>query len=618
MCAVLTSRLPKMKMKVVDAIVLLLMILVAFVDHIKTSELVEEERITLTTEDGRISGFKEYSTKGLEFFTFHAIPYAKPPVGELRFKDPVPIERWEEVRDGAKIPPVCPQIPFISLTMKKLEYQGEEDCLYLSVFSPMTRQSSRDKLLPVMVFFHGGAFFAGGISMYNGYVMMNENVILVLVQYRLGILGFLSTEDSVMPGNFGLKDQTLALRWVQRNIHHFAGDPDRVTLFGESAGGASVHYHLLSPHSRDLYARAIMMSGTLFSPWAMGGAFRDVLQHTARLFDCKDPQEDSGEEASQDLMRCLQSIDVKKLTLSLMDHVSFNFNPVLMGPRVDGDVLPDQPEVLMVEGRYKNTEVISGITAHEGGLFAIPLYSSEKMMSDLVNKFTEIGPASLDFCEEDSTPVQLSQKIFDHYLGGVKVEKMNADKICQLFGDRHFNMGHDLVSALYARNAPASKIFLYTLDHRGQRSFGQFYDADVGSTWVNHVDDLFYFFTGGQTIWKPLEKDEDLRLRDVLTKLWVNFAAFGNPTPDESLGFTWQPATADELQHLSLTPTPKMKSDTRRDVRAFWETLPTKQNLLLHPEKIVPIPQDETNVSVHTKYQTAFKKLKKWKHEDEL
>lgn len=605
-------------MEVMDAVVLLLITLVAFVDHIKTSELLEEERITVITEDGRISGFKEHSTKGLEFFTFHAIPYAKPPVGELRFKDPVPIEKWEEVRDGAKRPSVCPQIPFIALTMRERKYQGEEDCLYLSVFSPMTRQSShRDKLLPVMVFFHGGAFFAGGIEVYNGYVMMNEDVILVLVQYRLGILGFLSTEDSVMPGNFGLKDQTLALRWVQRNIHHFGGDPDRVTLFGESAGGASVHYHLLSPHSQDLYARAIMMSGTLFSPWAMGGAYRDVARHTARLFDCPELQEDSGEEASQDLMRCLQSVDVKNLTLSLMDHMSFNFNPVLMGPRVDGDVLPDEPEVLMVEGRYKLAEVISGITAQEGGLFAVPLYSSERMMSDLVNKFTEIGPASLDFGAGDTAPVQLSQKIFNHYLGGVKVEKTDADKMCQLFGDRHFNIGHDLVSALYARNLAASKIFLYTLEHRGQRSFGQFYDADVGSTWVNHVDDLFYFFTGGE-MWKPLERDEDLRLRDILTKLWVNFAATGNPTPDESLGFIWRSATADELQHLSLTPTPAMKSYARREVRAFWETLPTKQNLLLHPEKIVPIPQDETNGSVDTEYQTAFKRLKKWKHEDEL
>ncbi|KAK8373939.1 hypothetical protein O3P69_014566 [Scylla paramamosain] len=290
--------------------------------------------------------------------------------------------------------------------------------------------------------------------------------------------GFLSTEDSVMPGNFGLKDQTLALRWVQRNIHHFAGDPDRVTLFGESAGGASVHYHLLSPHSQDLYARAIMMSGTLFSPWAMGGAFRDVALHTARLFECPEPREHhAAQEVSQDLMRCLQGVDVKNLTLSLMDHVSFNFNPILMGPRVDGDALPAEPEVLMVEGRYKVTDVTSGITAHEGGLC-----DAERMMSDLVNKFTEIGPASLDLCTGDAAPIQLSQKIFDHYLGGVKVKKTDADKICQLFGDRHFNVGHDLMSILYARNASASRIFLCSLDHRGQRSFGQFFDTDVGST----------------------------------------------------------------------------------------------------------------------------------------
>ncbi|MPC45368.1 hypothetical protein E2C01_039066 [Portunus trituberculatus] len=94
----------------------------------------------------------------------------------------------------------------------------------------------------------------------------------------------------------------------------------------------------------------------------------------------------------------------------------------------------------------------------------------------------EIGPASLDFNAGDVAPVQLSQRIFDHYLGGVKIKKADADKICQLFGDRHFNIGHDLMSALYARNVGATKIFLYSLDHRGQRSFGQFFDTDVGST----------------------------------------------------------------------------------------------------------------------------------------
>uniref|UniRef100_A0A0P4WCJ5 Carboxylic ester hydrolase n=1 Tax=Scylla olivacea TaxID=85551 RepID=A0A0P4WCJ5_SCYOL len=574
------------------------------------------DQLVVSTEDGKISGFREYSTKGRAFYSFQGIPYAKPPVGQLRFKDPVASEGWTGVRDGTMVPPTCSQIPFFELTMKERKYKGEEDCLFLNVFSPVP--SENEEPLPVLVFLHGGGFFAGGMDYYNGYVLMNEDVIMVLVQYRLGVLGFLSTEDSVMPGNFGLKDQTLALHWVQRNIRHFGGDPERVTLFGESAGGASVHFHLLSPYSHDLFVRGIMMSGTLFSPWAMGGAHKDVAWHTARLFGCPEPQDNNGLEASEALLRCLQGVDVKNLTLSLMDHVSIIFNPVLMGPRVDGDYLPAEPEVLMAKGRHKITDIISGITAHEGGLFALPLYSSDRLQSDLVNNFSEMGPASLEINEGDRVPLQISHKIFDYYVGGVKVEKENADKICQLFGDRHFNIGHDLVSALYARNAAPKKMFLYSLDHRGQRSLDQFYDVDIDQKWVSHVDDLFYLFTGGTTVFAPLERDDDLRLRDIITKLWVNFAASGNPTPDDSLGFIWQPAADDYLQHLSLTPTPVMKDDTRKEVRAFWETLPTKQNLILHPEKVVPISEDTAKRSPGARSPTAPMSVKKYRLIDEL
>ncbi|KAG0713606.1 Venom carboxylesterase-6 [Chionoecetes opilio] len=361
-----------------------------------------------------------------------------------------------------------------------------------------------------------------------------------------------------------------------------------------------------------------MMSGTLFSPWAMGGAYMDVARHTARLFNCPDHQDGAGIPASDTLLHCLQSVDVKNLTLSLMDHVSIFFNPVLMGPRVDGDYLPAEPEVLMAEGRHKITDIISGVTADEGGLLALPLYNSEELRFDLVNNFTEKGPASLDICEGDADPVQLSQEIFDFYLGGVTVEKEDADKICQLYGDRHFNLGHDLVSALYARNAAHKRTFMYSLDHRGQRSLRQFYDADVGQNWVSHVDDLFYFFTGGTSVFSPLERHEDLRLRDILTKLWVNFATSGNPTPDNSLGFTWQPAAAANLQHLSLTLKPSMKNDTRKEVRAFWETLPTRQNFLLHPDKVVPFAREDHGGSRNPEGPAVIKRLRKYRLLDEL
>lgn len=439
--------------------------------------------------------------------------------------------------------------------------------------------------------------------MYTPYVLLNEDIVFVIIQYRLGILGFLSTEDEVIPGNFGLKDQVMALQWIQKNIHSFGGDRKRVTIFGESAGGASVHFHVLSPRSEGLFARGILQSGTLFAPWAMGGAFKEVAKYTGDLFNC--PLSDSLpiEQKSAALLSCLQTVDVVNLTLSLMNHIHWNFNPVLLGPRVDGDFLPKEPELIMKEGLNNKVDIISGVNTHEGGLFVSPLYANEDMKLDLLNNFDEMGPASLDITYGDSSPVELARKLFDYFVGGVKVNHEDADNLCKMYGDWQFALGHDLLGKLYARSRTQKKIYLYELNHRGQHSFGNFYDADVGENWVAHVDEIFYLFTGENVLWKPLERKADLKLRDIITKLWFNFASTGNPTPDDSLGFIWEAASEDNIHHLALNPSPSMENDHRQEVRKFVESLPTKQNFLLHPELVSPITsgQQDENMPANAK-----------------
>ncbi|KAL3282159.1 hypothetical protein HHI36_005354 [Cryptolaemus montrouzieri] len=161
---------------------------------------------------------------------------------------PVPIEPWKDVLDATKPHAVCPQRDIYRRTDL---IEGDEDCLYLNVYTPRL-PSENLELLPVMVFFHGGGFLCGGGNSYwyGPDVLLDRDIVLVVTNYRLGALGFLSTGDSVSPGNYGLKDQSLALKWVKKNIEYFGGDPDSITLFGESAGGASANYHMLSPLSK--------------------------------------------------------------------------------------------------------------------------------------------------------------------------------------------------------------------------------------------------------------------------------------------------------------------------------------------------------------------------------
>ncbi|XP_046988684.1 esterase FE4-like [Schistocerca americana] len=217
------------------------------------------EYVTVDIEEGTIRGrmFETYTDKPM--YRFEGIPYAEPPVGDLRFQPPVKKSAWTGVKDTLTAGPKCPQY-------SSGEAIGDEDCLYLSVFGPGT-PTRNGTLKNVMVFIHGGCF-TGGAGSARPYYYVDQDVILVNINYRLGLLGFLSTGDEVVPGNMGLKDQTEALRWVQRNIQAFGGDPQKVTILGQSAGGASVHYHLLSSLSKGLYKSAIAMSGSALNPWA--------------------------------------------------------------------------------------------------------------------------------------------------------------------------------------------------------------------------------------------------------------------------------------------------------------------------------------------------------------
>ncbi|XP_076135965.1 pyrethroid hydrolase Ces2e-like isoform X2 [Alosa pseudoharengus] len=199
--------------------------------------------------------------------SYLGVPFAKPPVGPLRLAPPQPVQGWEGVRDATKQPFMCIQDRQMSLNLSEsvgmiMEIpEVSEDCLYLNVYTPA--YPAEDAKLPVMVWIHGGGLAMGSASFYDGSVLAAyQNVVVVLIQYRLGMLGFFSTGDDNAPGNWGLLDQVAALRWVQENIQSFGGDPSSVTIFGESAGGASVSLQLFSPLSSGLFHQAIAESGT--------------------------------------------------------------------------------------------------------------------------------------------------------------------------------------------------------------------------------------------------------------------------------------------------------------------------------------------------------------------
>ncbi len=298
---------------------------------------------------------------------YQGIPYAAPPVGALRWRPPQPARPFGEPLACDAPGPQCPQ--------EDADGDTDEDCLTLGLRTPARADDHR---LPVMVFFHGGAFTsgAGSLSLYAGGDLVREGVVLVTVNYRLGALGFLahpalSAESPVgVSGNYGLLDQQAALSWVRRNIAAFGGDPDNVTVFGQSAGAASVLAHLVSPAAAGLFDKAILQS-----PVAPGALRRlkDAVCGVA-------PAEDIGRRIAARLgadrqpdvlaaLRAASAGDILAATEALSPEAGLEVAGVVCSPTVDGVVLPDHPLALFARGRQHHVPLVIGTTANESSLF---------------------------------------------------------------------------------------------------------------------------------------------------------------------------------------------------------------------------------------------------------
>ncbi|XP_071523453.1 venom carboxylesterase-6-like [Panulirus ornatus] len=191
--------------------------------------------------------------------------------------------------------------------------------------------------------------------------------------------------------------------------------------------------------------------------------------------------------------------------------------------------------------------------------------------------------------EWDENPVDLALSVYNYYLGETKIREEKAEELTQMLSDRHFKVCNEETAHLHTvHNAPLGhKVFKYELQHRGQKSLADFYNSTLENTWVSHGDDIQYLFDMLPDILQPLEHPADLRVRDIMLTLWINFAATGNPTPDGSLGFKWWPTSESHQQYLALTTSPTMKDDNPVQHMEFWKSLPTKNSKLLYPKRFL-------------------------------
>ncbi|KAG8239169.1 hypothetical protein J437_LFUL018574 [Ladona fulva] len=383
---------------------------------------------------GMIQGIKMTTLGGKTIHGFLGVPYAKPPVGDLRFLEPQPPEPFIGVWNASHFRPQCLQYRHI-LPPGHDKVYGDEDCLYANIYTPEIPMSGEKKFHDVIINFHGGAFMFGSGEFYGPKYLLDRDVILVSINYRLGPLGFLSLEDEIAPGNNGMKDQVAAMKWTKDNIAVFGGNPNSVHMIGLSAGGASVHLHYLSPLSKGLFKSGISMSGTALCPWALVEKPKEKALKLAAIVGCP------TNINSYELLKCLRHRPAADLVSAMSHFQIWLYNPFSpFGPVVepknvkDKAFLPDDPFILLSNGKVQNLPWMTGVTSHEGLYPASDWVADDDLMDQFSSHFEDLIPHILHFndtaAEEELK--QISNKIRKFYFGNKVIGKGDREEVIKV------------------------------------------------------------------------------------------------------------------------------------------------------------------------------------------
>nr|XP_022908461.1 esterase FE4-like [Onthophagus taurus] len=490
-------------------------------------------------EDGELRGSILKDIDGKPFYSFQKIPFAAPPIRSLRFKDPKPNQKWKGVRDATKESPICLQKQFLLHG----NFTGVEDCLYLNVYTPKIKPN---KLFPVLVFIHGGGFIEGSgtYSFYGPEFLISQNIILVTINYRLGILGFLNFKNQSLnvPGNAGLKDQTMALKWVRKNIEQFGGDKNKVTIVGQSAGAASVHLHVISPLSKGLFSNAIIQSGTSLAPWCNGEINNGVT--AANILNYQGNNE-------SDMLKLLQNASVdelKKASVNVSMLVEIDkpnrFGPTIEHPNREA-FLTDNPRKLIKKGLFNHdVKIMIGITSAEGMVMDSFFIYRDGIFNPLpTSKFI---PYYFKF-SSDKNRQKLVNKINKFY----NLEnKLDPNPHLNLQSDSYFTFC--LYETIFG-HLRYNQIYLYLFSSDSKLNMWK-YSNNVTKNYegVCHIDDLGYLFPNPNTPKVAYDKtSKEYRYIKNTVKLISNFVKFETPTlPDERI--QWKKVNNKSINYYNI------------------------------------------------------------------
>uniref|UniRef100_A0A6P7FR65 Carboxylic ester hydrolase n=1 Tax=Diabrotica virgifera virgifera TaxID=50390 RepID=A0A6P7FR65_DIAVI len=522
-----------------------------------TVRISADDGTLVQTERGMIRGHILKSENGNDYYAFQEIPYAAPPVGENRFQNPKIPKAWPGILDTTKNTKVCYQT-----VVKYSNLEISEDCLYVNVYTPQ-KPGSGD-LIPVLLWIHGGAFQneSSTYEYYGPKYIMDHGVVVVTFNYRLGPFGFVGTQDGVVPLNLGLKDQRFAIEWVNRNVHLFGGNPERVVLVGESAGSMSVGYHLMGPWDgeKQLFHGVIMQSG---SPVA-GELMQDTTTATAlQLGRRVDPSFVSND--TKELLQVLQNADAKDII----------YSGIPGGVAVeDSGPFSYQGFQAFLDGNYKNVPVIIGFNSEEWGFIEKnDLTAFPETFITLINLKSEEETLLKESMKEHLCQLQEGiTKYFPSVLSAncewlIALDENNSyyyKFYLQYTSDQMFTTGTCKQVELASTSVP---YYFYQFSYKGYIGGAMDMVLPPGCEKVVHAEDLHYMWDDGSNSDLSKFPEEDRLMLHQYVVMWTNFVKYLNPTPIEVPllnNFIWLPSEPNSLRYMNINTTFEMLEQPRQ------------------------------------------------------